>query len=76
MRIRGTRYLAALWLWTAGCGAKPAEPPKRPLSTRARESALAESGLPGARGIGSALRVSDSAAARRRLEDSLAKAVP
>lgn len=57
------------------CGGK-AEPPQRPLSQRARESALAKSGLPGAQGIGSALRVSDSATARQRRLDSAAAAVP
>lgn len=60
----------------AGCGAKRAEPPRQPLSARARESALAKSGLPGATGIGSALRVSDSSAARQRRVDSIAGAVP
>lgn len=49
---------------------------QKPISTRARESALAKSGLPGATGIGSALRVSDSADARRKREDSIANAVP
>lgn len=49
---------------------------QKPISTRARESALAKSGLPGATGIGSALRVSDSADARRKREDSISNAVP
>jgi len=62
-------------LLLASCGGK-SEPPKQPLSTRARESALAKTGLPGATGIGAALRVSDSADARRKREDSVANAVP
>ena len=49
---------------------------QKPISTRARESALAKTGLPGASGIGSALRVSDSADARRKREDSIANAAP
>ncbi|HEV8613523.1 MAG TPA: hypothetical protein VGQ73_08420 [Gemmatimonadales bacterium] len=65
-----------LCLLANACAEKGVEPPKKPLSTRARESALAESGLPGATGIRGALRVSDSADARRRLEDSVSRAVP
>jgi hypothetical protein len=67
--------ICGLVLVTISCGGKQ-EPPRRPLSTRARESALAKSGLPGATGIGAALRVSDSADARRKREDSVANAVP
>jgi hypothetical protein len=66
-----------LGLLLTACGSGSGNPPPRkPLSARARESAIAKSGLPGATGIGSALRVSDSADARRRLEDSLSRAVP
>jgi len=67
--------ICGLVLFTISCGGTP-EPPRRPLSTRARESALAKSGLPGATGIGAALRVSDSADARRKREDSVSNAVP
>ena len=71
----GRALLFGLCLLSA-CAGKPAELPRQPLSTRARESALAKSGLPGATGIGSALRVSDSADARRKREDSVSNAVP
>jgi hypothetical protein len=78
--LRVTRTVAALLavsgLLATACGAGSQPPPRKPLSARARESAIAKSGLPGATGIGSALRVSDSADARRRLEDSLSRAVP
>ncbi len=67
--------LSGLVILLASCGGKP-EPAKRPLSARARESALAKTGLPGATGIGAALRVSDSADARRKREDSVSNAVP
>ena len=79
-RMRRAALLTVACL--AACGSRSAdsepqaEPPQQPLSARARESALAKSGLPGAAGIGSALRVSDSAAARRQREDSVANSVP
>lgn len=42
-----------------------------PVALRERDSVLAGSKLPGARGVGGALRASDSAAARRAREDSI-----
>lgn len=55
----------------AGCGRSEPEARKAPASERERDSALAGSRLPGARGVGGALRLSDSAAARRAREDSI-----
>ncbi len=59
----------------AACGSKP-EAPKAPPRTTAEQrmvdSALGASALPGARGVKGALAVSDSAAAKRRMEDSIA----
>ena len=40
------------------------------------DSVLAKSRLPGATGVGAALRLQDSAAARRAREDSIARATP
>ena len=58
----------------AGCGAEtPADQPEQSASERTRDSAIARSGLPGAEGVGRAMTVADSAAARRELEDSLAR---
>lgn len=68
--------LACCWLLPGCRDTGQDELLQKPISTRARESALAKSGLPGATGIGSALRVSDSADARRKREDSIANAVP
>ena len=72
----GAALLAGLCVGMLACGGSRPEPEQPPISTRARESALAKSGLPGATGVGSALRVSDSADARRKLQDSVANAVP
>lgn len=50
------------------------EEPGESRSEAARDSAIAESAVPGAAGVRSALSVSDSAAARRALEDSIMSA--
>ena len=55
-------------LLTVGCSSE--EMPKT-RSDEARDSAIAESAVPGAAGVRSALSVSDSARARRALEDSI-----
>ena len=59
-----------------GCLLSFACSPKQPgsgssASERQRDSALGESGLPGAQGIRGALRVSDSANARQERVDSV-----
>jgi len=55
----------------AACG--PGDSP--PAQTEgARDTAIAESGLPGAAGVKKALAVSDSATARRAREDSILQA--
>ena len=62
---------AVIFVLLAGCGTET--PPDQPASQRTRDSAIARSGLPGAEGVGRAMTVADSAAARRELEDSLAR---
>jgi hypothetical protein len=61
--------------FAAACGSKP-ETPKAPPRTadqqRTVDSTLGASALPGARGVRGALAVSDSAAAKRKMEDSIA----
>jgi hypothetical protein len=54
-----------------GCGS---EDPPQTRSEGARDSAIAESAVPGAAGVRSALSVSDSANARRAREDSIMSA--
>ena len=58
----------------AGCGAKPpAEKAKTrdTLTTRQRQEAVGESGIPGAGGITRALKISDTATARNQRLDSI-----
>lgn len=67
--------IAALTL-AAACGPKKDEappPPRTSAQQRTMDSTIGESMLPGARGVKGALAVSDSAAAKRKLEDSISK---
>jgi hypothetical protein len=60
-----------LLIFTASCGSQDALQQQEPPSQRTRDSAVAASGLPGAAGVGAAMSVADSAAARRARLDSL-----
>ena len=62
--------IAALVLGVLGCRSNQSAGRADTLTVRQRDSVLGASQLPGAKGIGGALRVSDSAAARRSREDS------
>lgn len=53
-------------------GGQSADRPQPPDAQHARDSVLGASNLPGAQGVQRALEVSDSAAARRAREDSIA----
>jgi hypothetical protein len=53
-----------------GCGTGKSASRADTLSVRQRDSILGTSRLPGAKGISGALRVSDSAAARRGREEA------
>jgi hypothetical protein len=65
------RYFAAAGLLVlAACSSKP----KNNLTQRERDSIIGASKLPNAAGVRGALKVSDSADARRKLEDSISKA--
>ena len=67
MRTVTILVLAAIGL--AGC--KSSSSTARPTTERERDSAIGASQLPGAQGVRGALRVSDSATARRAREDSV-----
>jgi predicted outer membrane protein len=66
---------ALLALAALGCGGKSEEtpaPPRTPEQQRAVDSTIGASALPGAGGVRNALAASDSAAARKRVADSIA----
>lgn len=58
------------------CAGKRTDTRAEHPSARAQDSAIARSNLPGAKGVGAAMRVSDSGDARRKREDSVSNAVP
>ena len=68
-RLAG-RALVLGFLLLAGCG-KTEQPPEHIPDT-----VLAKSKLPNANAVGAAMRLQDTAAARRAREDSVARAVP
>jgi hypothetical protein len=64
------RWLFLSPLALLACAADP--PPERAeMTQRQRDSTIAESRLPGARGVGRALDASDAAAARAAAADSI-----
>ena len=68
MRMRAVLFTALVLSALGSCRRDEAA---RPATVRERDSAIGASRLPGARGVGGALRASDSAAARRAREDSV-----
>ena len=75
MRQIVTLSVVAVLTLAAACGSKSETPKAAPRTTaeqRMVDSALGASALPGARGVKGALAVSDSAAAKRKMEDSIA----
>jgi hypothetical protein len=69
-RSTGTALLVGLAI-LSGCGGKTEPPPEHIPDT-----VLAKSRLPNANAVGAALRLQDSAAARRAREDSISRQVP
>lgn len=67
------RWLALPVLLVVAGGCRKPSDHAPPADQRARDSAIGASRLPGAQGVRGALRVSDSAAARRAREDSVAE---
>jgi hypothetical protein len=61
-------------LWLAACGGKPDKSSAADsLSERQRDSMLAGSRIPGARGVGAAMRYADTTSAHIRAVDSVAQ---
>jgi hypothetical protein len=61
---------ASVFLVLVACSSKPRDT----LTQRERDSIIGASKLPNAAGVRGALKAADSAAARRQVEDSIAKA--
>jgi hypothetical protein len=60
-----------LILLLVGCASKPAAPAADSLTRQQKDSIVAQSRLPGARGVNGAMRLQDSAAARRGREQGV-----
>jgi hypothetical protein len=71
----GPMLLTGFMLLTA-CGGKSTSSRTEHPAAGAQDSMLAKSNLPGARGVGSAMRVADSAAARRAREAAIGDTTP
>ena len=70
MAVLGLVGIAAFVL--AGCpGGEEESAAQPPVDQRTRDSAIAESGVPGAGGVRGALDIADSAAARQARMDSI-----
>jgi hypothetical protein len=74
-RLAGTALLVGLLL-LIGCSGKHTGDRADRLPDKIPDSVLAKSKLPNANAVGAALRLRDTAAARRAREDSIAGAVP
>lgn len=67
--------VVALLTVAGACGSKTETPkaaPRTAAEQRTVDSTLGASAIPGARGVRGALAMSDSAAAKRKMEDSIA----
>jgi hypothetical protein len=73
--MRRLLCLSVLLVVGAACGAKPDAPPaqRSAAEQRAVDSTIGASALPGSQGVRGALAATDSAAARARTLDSIAK---
>ena len=74
-RLAGRALLLGLLL-LAGCGGKNTGDRADRLPDKIPDTVLAKSKLPNAKAVGAALRLRDSAAARRAREDSISRQVP
>ncbi len=71
--MRGLTILVFVLLVAACRGEERSDTPSDTLTQRQRDSAIGESGLPGAGGVRKALDAADTAAARNRRLDSLGR---
>lgn len=69
--MKDPRFIALLLLVACSSGQSHKATAADSLTQRERDSILAQSKIPGARGVGSALRASDSISARVRAADTI-----
>ena len=74
-RLTETALLVGLMLLTA-CGGKSTSARAEHPAGAAQDSMIAKSNLPGAQGVGAAMRQADSAAARRAREAAVGDSAP
>ena len=72
MNVNGKCLILVLGLFLGACQGEESARVEHPAAG-VSDSVLAKSRLPGATGVGAAMRLQDSAAARRAREDSIAK---
>jgi hypothetical protein len=72
----GLLLTGLLLLILSGCSGNDTSARVEHPSALAQDSAIARSNLPGARGVGAAMRMSDSGTARQKLEDSITASAP
>ena len=71
--IIGVLTVFVIALLAAACSEKAPDSSKKKLTQRQRDSVLAETGLPGAEVVGTAIEKADSTEARAKRLDELAK---
>jgi hypothetical protein len=68
--MRAVAIAVGLLMGVLSCGERQAGTDRDTLTQRQRDSVIGASQLPGAQGVRGALKVSDSASARREQEDA------
>ena len=71
MSLRTRMALVSILTLAAGCASETAGNRRDTMTQRQKDSVLAQSGLPGARGVGMAQAQADSAKARQARLDSI-----
>ena len=71
--MRNLKWIAWSLVLLAACNKGDGSQPRDKMSQREKDSVLSESGIPGAKVVGRALKASDSSAARTSVLDSVSQ---